>query len=32
VQQTATGLTIPLPAAAARDPYDTVVALELAAK
>ncbi|HZM51983.1 MAG TPA: alpha-L-fucosidase, partial [Vicinamibacteria bacterium] len=32
VQQTAAGLTVPLPAAAARDPYDTVVVLELAAK
>jgi alpha-L-fucosidase len=31
VQQTAAGLTVPLPAAA-RDPYDTVVALELATK
>jgi len=32
VQQTSTGLTVPLPEAAARDPYDTVVALEMAAK
>jgi alpha-L-fucosidase len=32
VQQTASGLTLPLPEAGARDRYDTVVALELAAK
>jgi hypothetical protein len=32
VQQTASGWTLPLPEAAARDPYDTVVAVELAAK
>jgi len=32
VQQTSAGLTVPLPEAAARDPYDTVVALEMAAK
>ncbi|HEV7499090.1 MAG TPA: alpha-L-fucosidase, partial [Vicinamibacteria bacterium] len=32
VQQTAAGLTVPLPEAAARDPYDTVVALEMVAK
>ena len=32
VQQTAAGLTVPLPAPDARDPYDTVVALEMVAK
>jgi alpha-L-fucosidase len=32
MQQAASGLTLTLPEAAARDPYDTVVALELAAK
>ena len=31
VQQTASGLTLSLPEAGARDRYDTVVALELAA-
>jgi alpha-L-fucosidase len=32
VQQTAAGLTVNLPDASARDPYDTVVALEMVAK
>jgi hypothetical protein len=32
VQQTAAGLTVALPEAGARDPFDTVIAVELAAK
>jgi len=32
VQQSAATLTLTLPEAAARDPYDTVIALELAAR